>query len=167
MQLKTARTILTKYETNDFEAFCEVICNDEVMLHIFGKGHTVEVARQKFDSLLKINTENSRYGMYKVNLLNTNKLIGFAKITPFETDYMELGYALLPEYWRQGFTIEMIQKMVAHCQEQIPEKKIMAIVNLDNVASVRVLEKLYFKKYKEQVFKEVICHLLEFHSPIY
>ena len=52
---------MQKYTASDFESFCDVICNDEVMLYISGKGNSREVANEKFEAILKTNKENDFY----------------------------------------------------------------------------------------------------------
>ncbi len=162
MILDTLRTTMIKYKKSDLDAFFKVICNDEVMLFISGKGNSKEVAKEKFETILLTNKENEYYGVYKVIHSQTNKLMGFAKIVPFENNYLEIGYALLPPYWRKGYTLEMIEKMTAHCQEFFPNKKLMAIVNNENVGSIRILEKCNYKEYQQKVFKGVPCMFFEY-----
>jgi len=162
MNLVTSRTEMQKYKASDFESFCDVICNDEVMLFISGKGNSREVANEKYQAILKTNKENGFYGFYKVILLETETVIGFAKIVPFEGDSLEIGYALLAPYWRKGFTTELIGKMTTHCLEHFPNKKIIAIVNLDNLGSIKVLEKSNFKKYKQGEFRRSPCLYFEY-----
>lgn len=162
MKIKTQHLLLIKYDNTDFEDFCKVICNDEVMLHISGKGHTRLVAKEKFDMLLKTNLENNRYGFYKVLLKETNKMIGFAKFTPFEKHYFEIGYALLPPYWRKGYTQEMITSLTEHGLHNFPEYQLMAIVNQDHIASKNVLNKNGYRIYKEEIFKGSPCLFLEY-----
>ncbi len=162
MNLVTSRTKMQKYTASDFESFCDVICNDEVMLHISGKGNSREVANEKYEAILKTNKENDFYGFYKVILLETDAVIGFAKIVPFEEDSIEIGYALLALYWRKGFTTELIEKMTAHCLEYFPDKKIMAIVNLENMGSKKVLERSNFIKYKQGEFSGAPCLYFEY-----
>ena len=162
MDIITQSLILKKYISSDFEDFCKVICNDEVMFHISGKGHTRLVAKEKFNMLLNTNQENDFYGVYKVVLKETNNVIGFAKITPFENKNIEIGYALLPSYWRMGYTIEMIKTLTKHGLIYFPEKKLMAIVDEENTASIKVLEKNGYQVYKKQSFKGSPCLLLEY-----
>ncbi len=162
MKLLTSRLILKKYESADLEDFCKVICNDEVMLHISGKGNSREIAIKKFNALLKTNQENEYYGVYKVTLKETNTVIGFAKIVPYENNQFEIGYALLASFWRKGFTLEMIDKMTNHCLNYFPDKKIMAIVNRENTGSIKILEKCNFKNYKEDLHKSDPCLFFEF-----
>lgn len=162
MELVTSRLRLKKYVASDLDAFCEVICNDEVMLHISGKGNSRAVAKEKFEGLVKINLENDLYGVYKVILKETDAVIGFAKITPFEEDCLEIGYALLVPFWRKGYTIEMIKKMTNHCLEYFPNKRIIAIVNKGNIGSVNVLEKCEYTLYKEDEFKGSPCLFFDY-----
>ena len=162
MDIITEHLKIKKYNTSDFEVFCKIICNDEVMFHISGKGHTRLVAKEKFDILLKTNLENDFYGIYKVVLKETNHVIGFAKITPFEKNCIEIGYALLPSYWRMGYTIEMIKKLTQHGLKYFSEKKLMAIVDESNTASIKVLEKNGYQVYKKESFKGSPCLLLEY-----
>jgi len=160
MNLVTPRIKMIKYITSDLDHFCEVICNDEVMLHISGKGNSRALAEEKFDNIIKINQENEGYGFYKVVLLESNKVIGFSKITPYEEDCLEIGYALLVPYWRKGYTLEMIKKLTYHCLEFFPDKKIMAIVNEGNIGSLKVLERYNYKEYQREDFKGAPCIFL-------
>ena len=162
MNLLTTRTVMRKYTESDFESFCDVICNDEVMLHISGKGNPRDVAFKKFKAILETNKENDFYGFYMVILLETNAVIGFAKIVPFEEESLEIGYALLAPFWRKGFTLELIDKMRNQCLEYFPNKKVMAIVNKDNIGSIKVLEKSNFNLYKQGEFKESPCLFFEY-----
>jgi len=45
MEILTKKLLLQKYSASDFEAFCDIICNDEVMLNISGKRDTRIVAK--------------------------------------------------------------------------------------------------------------------------
>ena len=162
MKLVTPRLKMIKYIASDIDHFCEVLCDDEVMRHISGKGNPRGLAEEKFKKLLKTNQENDNYGVYKVSLLESNKVIGFSKIVPYEKDCLEIGYALLVPHWRKGFTMEMIDKMTEHCLEFFPDKKIMAIVNKGNIGSLKVLEKCDYTAYQQKDFNGLPCLFYEF-----
>ena len=162
MNILTSRTVMQKYTESDFEFFCDVICNDEVMLHISGKGNPRDIAFKKFKAILETNKENDFYGVYKVILLETDAVIGFAKIVPYEGESMEIGYALLAPFWRKGFTTELIEKMRNQCLEYFSDKKVMAIVNKENIGSIKVLEKSNFNLYKQGEFNESPCLFFEY-----
>ena len=161
MNLVSPRIKMIKYSSTDLEYFCDVICNDEVMYHISGKGNSRELAEEKFNDILKTNEKNDHYGVYKVILLESNKVIGFSKIVPYEKDSLEIGYALLVPFWRKGYTLEMIEKMTDHCLNYFPDKKIIAIVNKENIGSLKVLERCNFKEYHQKDFNGSPCIFLE------
>lgn len=162
MNLVSPRLKMIKYSSSDLDYFCEIICNDEVMYHISGKGNSRKVAAEKFEGILKTNKENDYYGVYKVVLKETEKVIGFAKIVSYEKDCLEIGYALLVPYWRKGYTLEMIKKMTSHCSEYFPDKKIMAIVNKGNIGSLKVLERCNYKEYHQKEFNGDQCVFLKY-----
>ena len=60
-------------------------------------------------------------------------------------DYLpdpDIGFALLPEYRSQGFALEAAGAVLRHAFDQLGLKRVVAIVQRDNAASIRVLERL-------------------------
>ena len=56
-------------------------------------------------------------------------------------DDVDIGYAFLPQYGGRGYAIEAAQGVMAHAKA-LGLKRIVATVRPDNVASIRLLEKL-------------------------
>ena len=73
-------------------------------------------------------------------------MLVFAKLVHMDDD-LEVGYALLKKHWGNGFASEITENLVVHAKKHFPEKKIIAIVNLGNDASKKVLIKQQFIKY--------------------
>lgn len=65
-----------------------------------------------------------------------------------ELSSWEIVYFFGCEYWNNGFTTEAIQVLISFAKEKLRLERIVARVALENKASVRVLEKLGFKKDK-------------------
>ena len=57
----------------------------------------------------------------------------------------DIGYALLPDYYRRGYTLEAASAVLKHHQEL---KLVYGLTNTENLASIRLLEKLGFKQRK-------------------
>jgi len=161
MDWKSERLQYQAYVASDFDAFCQVVCDDEVMVHIGGKGNSLKVARQKFDDILKKNGKNNGFVFFKVSLLDGTH-IGFAKAVLFEGEGVEIGYAILPSFWRKGYASEMVGFMKKYCLENHPKLTVMAVVDTQNVASIKVLEKCDFKVYKKDIFRDDYCWFLRF-----
>ncbi|BCG59452.1 hypothetical protein PUR_28770 [Paenibacillus sp. URB8-2] len=54
----------------------------------------------------------------------------------------EIGYELTPEYWRQGYMTEVIQKIIEFGFNNLGLNRIEAFVEPENVGSRKVLEKI-------------------------
>lgn len=54
---------------------------------------------------------------------------------------VEIGYSVLPQYQGEGFATEMVSGIVRWANRQPSVKQIEAEVNIENKASIRVLEK--------------------------
>ncbi len=66
-----------------------------------------------------------------------------------ETGMVEIGYAVLPEYQGNGFATEMVTGMVRWAMRQPGVRVIEAQTDIDNPASIRVLEKNAFVRLGE------------------
>lgn len=77
--------------------------------------------------------------------------IGYYHIKP-EHYRAEIGYMLLPEYQGKGYVTEAIDRVVKYAFTTMNLHSIEAVIDPDNVASARVLEKCSFVK--EGYFKE-------------
>jgi [ribosomal protein S5]-alanine N-acetyltransferase len=59
-------------------------------------------------------------------------------------DDVDLGFALLPQFRREGYTLEAASAVMAYARETLRLDRLVAIVNPDNEASARLLERLGF-----------------------
>ena len=56
----------------------------------------------------------------------------------------EIGYDLLPAYWRQGIATEALQAILLYAFEDMELNRVEAVTSPDNVASRALLKKLGF-----------------------
>lgn len=64
----------------------------------------------------------------------------------------EIGYALNPEFWGNGYMLETMNRLIDFGFNNLKIHSIEANVNQENLSSIRLLEKLNFKK--EAHFRE-------------
>ncbi|REL32380.1 GNAT family N-acetyltransferase [Thalassotalea euphylliae] len=57
--------------------------------------------------------------------------------------YPDIGYALLPQYYRKGYTFEAAEGVLGHFSDIRP---VLAVTSVDNDASQQLLRKLGFNK---------------------
>jgi RimJ/RimL family protein N-acetyltransferase len=55
---------------------------------------------------------------------------------------VDVGYAYLPEYWGQGFAFEAAAATLRHAARKFGLKRVIGVVSVGNLSSIRVLEKL-------------------------
>ena len=105
---------------------------------------------QVFNDAIRRN-ESVTWGITLNNKPGVIGTIGFVRISP-ENFRAEVGYLLHPEYHGNGIMQEALQAVVDYGFRVMKLHSIVAIVNPDNTASARVLERNGFRK--EGQFRE-------------
>lgn len=139
---------LTKYLKNDFSTFFSLVKEDNIMRYISGKGLTEEEARKKFDSIININSKEAKIGTFKI-YNNAGKFIGDGKMEWNKRDRtkLEIGYILKEEFWGKGYGSMICEKLLSLAEGEFPAVDVIGIIDPENVASKRLLEKFGFKSY--------------------
>lgn len=73
-----------------------------------------------------------------------DEFAGLISLHHIEQDHCSLGYSLLPTYWKQGIATEAAERMIQIAFQTLNLHRIQAITHPDNIASIRVLERLRF-----------------------
>lgn len=157
-ELKTERLLLRRMVKQDApELF--FLRSDEMVLEFIGKEpakdlHEAEEFIDRIDKTID-NNISPFWGLTLKN--NPSVLIGTICYWNIQNaNYRaEIGYVLHPQYWRQGFMKEAIQKVIEYGFNEMHLHSIEALVRADNSASAAVLESTGFVKegyLKEEFF---------------
>ena len=106
------------------------------------------------------------YGMWGIFDRATDELIGEAGLEPrfdvdrqeypydwmFERSSAELGFFIAERLWGQGFCTEACNEILTCCKDRFGITTVFARAQDDNVASVRVLEKLGFSEMENNLY---------------
>lgn len=140
------RITYEKYNPSDFEAYYDLVKSDRVMHYITGKGLTEDAARSTFEHFLKINLRDIHLGYFKVIDLQTGAHIGECKLVNYERDesVLEIGYLLMERLWGRGYGTLICEAMLALAAAAAPGKSVVGIIDPENTASRRLLEKFGF-----------------------
>jgi len=139
---ETKRLIVRQYNFEiDAEGFFLLNGDEEVMRYI-----RPAKTREECDVFLKeiiANAEaNPVMGRWAAIEKETEKFIGSFAIIPIEnTEYIQLGYALLKKYWGKGFASELTKAGLEFYFSTSSAEKIYALAEKPNIASHRVLLK--------------------------
>lgn len=132
---------LEKFTDLDFAVYFELVKNIEVMHMITERALTLEEAHTEFAKILSKNEYNAVLGNYKILDAQTRDFWGLAKLEldqPTATT-AELGYMLLPEYWRKGIASQVVTFLIEHAKKQPYLKDLMAIIDPENIPSRKIL----------------------------
>jgi ribosomal-protein-alanine N-acetyltransferase len=154
--LETTRLILREWTNDDTENLFE-ICSDAQVMKYLGTGkpyENLEQAREFLRWATAYQLENG-FCRWAVTLKENKKIIGscgFAR--PHGTEEIELGYLLAQNFWGNGFATEAAQACLNYGFGKLGFHEIIAMTDLENVASQKVLEKIGFVQRGIEVFND-------------
>lgn len=143
---ETKRLKQRAFAVTDADAFYALNGNKDVM-RLTGEPPTksVEEAREAIAAYPDFDTIG--YGRWACVLKETGQIIGFCglKYLP-EFDAVDLGYRFLPKFWGQGLATEACTASLQFGFDTLDLNQIIGLVLPENVASIRVLEKVGMQK---------------------
>jgi RimJ/RimL family protein N-acetyltransferase len=142
--LQTNRLLLRELVPGD-TAFLIALLNSPGWLRYIGDRNvrTEEQAQAYLeDRLLRSYRENG-FGLYVVQHLENGQALGMCGIIKREgLEQPDIGFAFLPEYTGQGYAFEAASAVMEYAKNTLHLSTILAIVLPENLASIRLLEKL-------------------------
>lgn len=146
--LETKRLILRTWTLADAPKLFEICGDADVMKHLgTGKPYeTIEQAREFLRWAVDYQKENG-FCRWAIVLKENQEIIGscgFARL--HGTEEIELGYLLARKFWGKGFATEATEACLRYGFEQLKFNEVIAITDLENVTSQKVLEKIGFTK---------------------
>ncbi|CAM3935901.1 GNAT family N-acetyltransferase [Flavobacterium sinopsychrotolerans] len=146
--LETERLLLRRVDSNDIKEIFALRSNPETMKYI--PRPLVKTNEDALEHIAMIDSKiDSNEGInWAITLKDNPKLIGVIghyRIKP-ENYRAELGYMLLPEYHGKGIVSEAVKEAVKYGFQVMKLNSLEAIIDPDNYASAKVLEKNGFVK---------------------
>jgi ribosomal-protein-alanine N-acetyltransferase len=146
--LETERLLLRRVDANDINEIFALRSNPETMKYI--PRPLVKTDEDALEHIAMIDSKiDSNEGInWAITLKDNPKLIGVIghyRIKP-ENYRAELGYMLLPEYHGKGIVSEAVKEAVKYGFQVMKLNSLEAIIDPDNHASAKVLEKNGFVK---------------------
>jgi RimJ/RimL family protein N-acetyltransferase len=142
--LETDRLGLRRLAVEDAEFIFDLLNQPSFLQFIGDKGvRTIDHARNYILTGPMASYERFGFGLYLTELKQTQAPIGICGLLKRETlDDVDVGFAFLPQYWRQGYAFESASAVMAYGRDVLGLDRIVAITSPDNDASIKVLNKL-------------------------
>ncbi|MDN5289339.1 MAG: putative ribosomal N-acetyltransferase YdaF [Mucilaginibacter sp.] len=150
IMLTTERLLFRQHTMADMDAFCAMEQDPEVRRYVGGKPRTREEAEHRFinDPLQPI---DDRMAVWATILKSENRYIGRSGVYPHYKPDGEiiknegaLSFYIAHEYWGNGFATEAGRAFIQFAFNQLKLKRIVAVVEVGNDASVHIIKKLGF-----------------------
>ena len=142
--LESERLIYKKILPENAQDMYDYSKLEEVTRYLLWTPHTGLVQKEKYIKLLQKKYENGSFWDFGLTSKEDGRFIGTCGITSFEddTDTIEIGYVLAPEYWGKGIATEAAGTVMRYCFENLGAKKICGKFMEGNDGSMRVMIKL-------------------------
>ncbi len=145
MKLTTSRLILREFTADDWPAVLAYQKDSRYLRFYEWKERTEGDVRGFLQAFIDQQQQRprTRYQL-AVTLKAGGRLIGNCgiRLSPVDPTEAEIGYELAPDEWGHGYATEAAREIVRFGFEELGVRRITAWTVADNVASIRVLEKL-------------------------
>lgn len=86
------------------------------------------------------------FGLWLVETKSETVPIGICGLLKRDVlDDVDIGYALLPEFWSQGYAMESASAVMSYAGATLGLDRVVAVTNPSNESSIRLLEKMGFR----------------------
>jgi [ribosomal protein S5]-alanine N-acetyltransferase len=144
MELTTERLHLRPFTAADQDAIHAVYADPEVMRHV---GHGAHKTMAETANALRIYGDvlaRRGYSFLAVTEREGGRVVGDGGLHPLggQGPDVELGYTLERSAWGRGYATELGRALIEHAFTELGAPRVVALVEPENQASRRVLEKL-------------------------
>jgi [ribosomal protein S5]-alanine N-acetyltransferase len=155
-EFETARLLGRPMRADDFEPLFQMYQNDAVTATLGGKRNAEQVREYLHEQLAHF--ARYGYGFWMFHAKTEGQFVGrggLRNIFVGGHDEVEVGYALMPEFWRQGLATEIAQASVQIGFEKLELPELVSFTMPTNIGSRRVMEKAGFVFERDIVFKDL------------
>ena len=147
MIIETERLQLRRLAVDDAEFILRLLNESSFIQNIGDRGvRTLDDARAYILKGPVASYEKFGFGLWMVETKPRATPIGICGLLKREVlEDVDIGYALLPEFWSQGYALESASAVMSYAREKLRATRVLAVVNADNQSSIRLLEKLGFQ----------------------
>jgi RimJ/RimL family protein N-acetyltransferase len=142
--LETERLILRELNLDDAQ-FILTLLNEPSFLRYIGdkQVRNLDDARRYILDGPIASYERHGFGLYLVALKDSQTPIGMSGLLKRDAlPDADIGFAFLPDFWNKGFAFESAAAVLNYARETLTLERVLAIVNPDNEASIKLLGKL-------------------------
>ena len=145
--LETNRLRLRKVSLEDANFILRLLNEPSFLQNIGDKGvRSLEDARAYISTGPIASYARFGFGLWMLETKDQEIPIGLCGLLKRDAlEDVDIGYALLPEFWSKGYALESASAVVDYGRDKLRLKRLVAITSPDNESSIRLLEKIGFR----------------------
>jgi ribosomal-protein-alanine N-acetyltransferase len=147
-KLETERFILREVVESDYGAIYDIYCDEDAVKYQQIKAmSTIDQAKKSVEFFIN-GFKNKKFIRWCITLKENSQVIGLITLHDFDAwnSTVEIGYMLNKRYWRQNVMSEAAIKVIHYAFEVIELNRIEALIDPENIASIKLNIKLGFAK---------------------
>ena len=151
LTINTKRLILRPMEIKDFEGIYKLDSDPKVMKYLGGCKIKGKEEAKKVISLVQKQYAEVGVGRWTVIERKSGAFVGWSGLKYYTNEvcglknFYEIGYRLLPAFWGKGYATESAQASLKYGFKTLGCKVLYSMADIENTASLKVLDKLNFK----------------------
>ena len=162
--LETERLLLRHFTEADAESLLHMESEPDVLRYVGRKPLAdVDAYRSKIQTVfLPYYDKPGGYGAWAIIEKASGEFVGGCSLRPgtdadvatamgYGPDDVEVGYGLRKPSWGRGYATELVRALVRRAFTELGAVSVVACVTVDNLASVRVLEKAGLRRVGEPI----------------
>ena len=144
MITENEKLFIEKFKKSDISEWSKIESDPKVRHFVDGKKQTYKQSEEYIKKNI-LSYDNNGFGRYAVRFKKNKQLIGMCGF--LEEDYgIDFGYRYTPSVWGKGIGFEVAKLVLKFGIKDLKFQKIYALSHIENYGSIRILEKLNFKK---------------------
>lgn len=151
--IETERLFLRPFTSDDLDNFALLCADPDVMRYIGnGEPQSRERSEMRFNSLIK-HWNDHGFGLFAVTTKFGADFVGFCGLQFLDnTREVEVGYRFAKRFWGKGLATEAARASLRFGFEDLGLDTIVAVVQPENAASCRVVEKIGLRYVRDARF---------------
>ena len=159
---ETPRLFLRHFCENDLEYLAPILADPEVMKFSL-KGVKNKEETKEFIQKIISDYKTKGYSLYAVIHREKEQLIGYCGLFFWSSiarqEEVEIGYRLDPNYWGRGLATEAAIAVGDYAFEKFNFSSLISIIEPENIASIRVAEKIGMEYEKDYNLMGVLVRI--------
>ena len=160
--LETERLVLRRLVPEDLPAL-HALYRDPVVRRYFPDGtRTLEETREELEWFLHGHPRHPELGLWATIERASGAFLGRCGLLPWTIDgafEVELAYLIDPRRWGEGLATEAARAIVRHAHGELEIERLIGLIDPENLASVRVAEKVGMRFDRHHVDEHGPCAL--------